>query len=123
MSEQKLDLDDAENDIINSMSSDDRQTAKEYERGCRALQALLAELREARRSPWIPVDERMPEPQVAVLVRGLCWNTIEVAVLAVDESGVNDRWEVSSASDQDTEYFLSDISHWMPLPAAPEVST
>ena len=58
-----LDLDDAHDTIVESMSADDRQTGKQYQAACAALSALLTELREGRASakaeqaPMQPTNE------------------------------------------------------------------
>jgi hypothetical protein len=67
--------------------------------------AELERLRDARR--WIPVDERLPELGVDVLVlqrSGEC----EVAW----RRGHDGNWSAYSA--------LGEITHWMPLPKPPE---
>ncbi len=65
---------------------------------------------------WIPCAERMPERGAEVLFRGANWKTAECGFLA------EDGWEVRTMSDEDTEYYLRDITHWMPLPAPPEAT-
>lgn len=72
---------------------------------------------------WCSVTDDMPPVGDAVLIRGERWNTVDVAVLRTDDDGSHDRWEVSSPSDEDTVYSLADVTHWMPIPKAPERGT
>lgn len=44
----ELDLEDAALDIEHSMASDDRQTRKEYQAGCKALRGLIDEITRLR---------------------------------------------------------------------------
>jgi len=66
-----------------------------------ALHARIAELEAARR--WIPVGERLPEERQNVL--------------ALDRTGTAYHWEYSRSL---SNIFVSDYTHWMPLPGMPE---
>ena len=60
---------------------------------------------------WIPVSERLPEPETDVLVRGVRRNEVMHNVAGV----FNGEW-----SSQETEDLIrGEVTHWMPLPAAP----
>ena len=63
--------------------------------------ARIAELEAARR--WIPVGERLPEERQNVL--------------ALDKTGTAYHWEYSRSL---SNIFVSDYTHWMPLPGMPE---
>ena len=67
-----------------------------------ALHARIAELEAERR--WIPVGERLPEERQNVL--------------ALDRTGTAYHWEYSRSL---SNIFVSDYTHWMPLPQLPEV--
>ena len=67
-----------------------------------ALNSRIAELEEAQR--WIPVGERLPEEKQNVL--------------ALDRTGTAYHWEYSRSL---SNIFVSDYTHWMPLPQPPEV--
>jgi hypothetical protein len=54
---------------------------------------------------WIPVGERLPEEKQNVL--------------ALDRTGTAYHWEYSKCL---SNIFVSDYTHWMPLPKPPEVS-
>jgi len=54
---------------------------------------------------WIPVGERLPEEKQNVL--------------ALDKTGTAYHWEHSRSL---SNIFVSDYTHWMPLPKPPEVS-
>lgn len=90
------------------------------------LHALLAELYpvlhqaaealEAMR--WIPVSERLPDAHDMVLAAGLSPGTHEPwsgGDYAVDEDG---KWYEVGSRVEDCS--LLEITHWMPLPPAPE---
>ena len=62
----------------------------------------IAELEGERR--WIPVGERLPEEKQNVL--------------ALDKTGTAYHWEYSRSL---SNIFVSDYTHWMPLPTPPEV--
>jgi len=66
------------------------------------ITALRAELEAAQR--WIPVSERLPEEKQNVL--------------ALDRTGTAYHWEYSRSL---SNIFVSDYTHWMPLPQPPEV--
>lgn len=71
------------------------------------LERLYAERR------WIPVEERLPEEGVSVLVNH--WITgIEMAYRRGDQWGIT--WTGFIGSD-------SGYSHWMPLPSPPDEAT
>ena len=65
------------------------------------MTAELAELRE--RTRWIPVSEGLPEEKQTVL--------------ALDKTGTAYHWEYSRSL---SNIFVSDYTHWMPLPELPE---
>lgn len=64
----------------------------------------------AHAAGWTPVSERLPEPDTEVLVY---YNGCSVYTADVDRKGkgvfIGDKWHEWSV-----------ITHWMPLPAAPE---
>jgi hypothetical protein len=61
---------------------------------------------------WIPVEERLPEEGVSVLVNH--WMTgIEMAYRRGDQWGITWTGFIGSGSG---------YSHWMPLPSPPEVT-
>lgn len=59
---------------------------------------------------WIPTTERMPEPNVAVIVRvkGDCWECVEF------DTYDGEMWLENSDDEQ------HHITHWMPAPEWPE---
>lgn len=66
------------------------------------LESRIAELEAERR--WIPVSERLPKEKQSVL--------------ALDRTGTAYHWEYSRSL---SNIFVSDYTHWMPLPEPPEV--
>lgn len=87
-------------------------TAKEREQfdEIHELQAEIARLREERR--WVPVGERLPPDNVAVL----CWVDGCGSEMVWREKG---QWFLSFAG-----YPISDstYTHWQPLPTGPEAN-
>lgn len=81
-----------------------------------ALEAELAALREKQR--WIPVTERLPEDDVAVLVSCISpFRTKDGAqrrVQRVDflKYGLDGGWQMTNRN--------YEITHWMPLPEPPK---
>ena len=65
------------------------------------LETYIAELEAERR--WIPVSERLPKEKQSVL--------------ALDRTGTAYHWEYSRSL---SNIFVSDYTHWMPLPGMPE---
>ena len=81
-----------ENQIFNSIPQSSFEELYDY----------IAELEAAQR--WIPVSERLPEERQNVL--------------ALDKTGTAYHWEYSRSL---SNIFVSDFTHWMPLPEVPEV--
>lgn len=73
--------------------------------------ARIAELK-AKAPRWIPCSERMPSDHVGVLL----WDSIDNTTFTGHYSG-SGGWDVDGFNDG-TFYF--EITHWMPLPEAPE---
>jgi len=62
---------------------------------------------------WIPVDERLPDRGVWVLVCYECgWKRVEVGKLRQG----NDAWMIPGAGTYNTKL----VTHWMPLPEVPK---
>lgn len=74
-------------------------------------------------SQWIPVGERMPEVGKAVLVIASGWpkpktelrGAVEIATLYTDKTQPD--WVLEAWLDWEN----PEVTHWMPLPEAPEV--
>jgi len=76
----------------------------------REMEAELEQLREESR--WIPVEERLPEDDVMVLVWRKCSKYSYPQYTAVHNSG---EWFSNGGRK------VNNITHWRPLPAGPEV--
>ena len=74
-----------------------------------ALQSRIAELEAAQR--WIPVSERLPEAYTRVLACS------ESGYMEVDYRFAEPIVDVGIAEF----YSLDNVTHWIPLPARPEV--
>jgi hypothetical protein len=69
---------------------------------------------------WISVKERLPEEDVAVLVYGQVLND-PPDVLGVRRRYNGDQdWKHTWESEDGFIYREDDVTHWMPLPKAPE---
>lgn len=90
---------------------------EEYVDRCKRYAEEIMELRE--RGQWIPVEERLPEGDdcVAVCVSGkpqtniTLQNAVELATFSGKEGWILECWP---------EWESADVTHWMPLPPAPE---
>jgi hypothetical protein len=78
---------------------------------------------EAMLPRWIPVSERLPEHDTSVLisVRRKDGEVVVKEVLFVDWSLPHEPADPRFADDYGGED-LKDVTHWMPLPAPPEVT-
>lgn len=88
----------------------EREARCDREADVERLQALVP--------TWIPCAERLPEHFAWVLV-AFCEGVVQRAFLRDDGwvlVGTNQGWVLSSHT-----YPLRDVTHWMPLPAPPEV--
>lgn len=81
------------------------------------LTAENAALREKQR--WIPVTEQMPETGVPVLVNYIGTDELPHADGVVAWTDWGALWWEGSLADSESEVTVP-ITHWMPLPEAPE---
>ena len=72
-----------------------------------AARARIAELEAARR--WVPVGERLPEKRGEYLVRSHYRDDTFIAICEYDPDLIGSGWRT-----------VSWVTHWQPLPAAPE---
>ena len=71
-------------------------------------------------SGWISVKDRLPEQDVAVLTYGQVLNN-PPEVLGVRRRYNGDQeWKHTWESEDGFIYREDDVTHWMPLPAAPK---
>lgn len=93
---------------------------EEYVDRCARFSEEIMVLREQQR--WIPVEERLPEQEacVVVCVSGkprenitLC-DAVELATYYDNEGWILECWP---------DWATADVTHWMPLPPAPEEGT
>ena len=73
-----------------------------------AQDGRIAELEAARR--WVPVGERLPEKRGEYLVRSHYRDDTFIAICEYDPDLIGSGWRT-----------VSWVTHWQPLPAAPEV--
>jgi polyhydroxyalkanoate synthesis regulator phasin len=81
-------------------------------------ESALREAREKERE-WIPVSERLPEPDAWILTTNGKWTGV-ARHRPLDDNGYmveSERWQ-SETSDF-IEHLGPPVTHWMPLPAAP----
>ena len=84
-----------------------------------ALEAFIAGY-QAAAPQWISVKERLPEQDVAVLAYGQVLND-SPDILGVRRRYNGDQeWKHTWESEDGFIYREDDVSHWMPLPAAPK---
>ena len=72
-----------------------------------AQDGRIAELEAARR--WVPVGERLPEKRGEYLVRSHYRDDTFIAICEYDPDLIGSGWRT-----------VSWVTHWQPLPAAPE---
>lgn len=90
---------------------------EEYVDRCARFSEEIMVLREQRR--WIPVEERLPEQEacVVVCVSGkpreniTLRDAVELATYYDNEGWILECWP---------DWATADVTHWMPLPPAPE---
>jgi len=72
-------------------------------------------------SKWISVEDRLPERGVKVIVY-FCNIQTTLIGRRMNDSGGNDVWMVFFADGEkaNNNIYSEDITHWMPLPNAPE---
>lgn len=97
----------------NELNSKDAKYSWNLRRPEDALTAELAALREERR--WIPVSERLPKDGVDVLVV----NNFSDLVTVGRHSASVPQWETLYGYFYHGDLY-GEITHWMPLPNAPE---
>jgi len=71
---------------------------------------------------WISVNEQLPEIDLPVLIAYKDWHSMNICVAMRCESGY---WDVQGVGGYEIEndFQETDITHWMPLPALPDVKT
>lgn len=85
--------------------------------GCKAMGRICAEL-----AGWIPVSERMPERKYVLAADfsgkhySPCQPNTQVGIYADWFDDGNSTWDVGDGND----LHLKQVTHWMPLPAAPQ---
>ena len=84
------------------------------ERYKEALSMAVAALREQEKRRWIPVEERLPQNYISVLV---CIPTAEPLPM-VHEAYIGDDGEWHSSVFYGIEN--EDVTHWMPMPKPPK---
>ena len=105
---------------IRSLMTAAADRLEEYVDRCVRFSEEIMVLRE--RGRWIPVEERLPERDdcVAVCVSGkpqtniILQNAVELATFSGKEGWILEFWP---------EWESADVTHWMPLPPAPEEET
>ncbi len=94
---------------IDALESERQLLIAQQEKMCESFEKMGEQIKELESQipRWIPVEERLPENWVGVIVYS-------------EEMGVlNNGWTVDGKwFDQTT--ILDDITHWMPLPEGPE---
>jgi hypothetical protein len=102
---------------------DGRYFNNQMETDWQTWQAALAYAREqASLGQWIPVAERLPEDRVDVLIIIKCEEQPTMAHYNVLHKSWFESVEHSQVSGDawlDNEISASEVTHWMPLPAAP----
>jgi hypothetical protein len=84
----------------------------------RQLELSLSQCREAQR--WIPVSERLPEPDAWVLTTNGKWTGVARHRPLEDDGYMveSERWQ-SETSDF-IEHLGPPVTHWQPLPSVPK---
>jgi hypothetical protein len=62
---------------------------------------------------WIPVTERLPEEEAFVLI---------FVGLSLESAVVSAFWDTKSFWEHNWRWSPTEVTHWMPLPAAPDRS-
>lgn len=104
------------------------------------IKALIARLRAAEKSPWIPMTERMPEPGVTVMAYtppqpGDYPDDFRITFDAIDPESDGDYWMahgehyehwccIAKPADHDWQgpSEKAPYTHWMPVPVLPAMT-
>ena len=81
---------------------------------CEALDMAIAALREQEERRWIPVEERLPQNYISVLV----YIPTAEPLPMVHEAYIGDDGEWHSSVFYGIEN--EDVTHWMPMPRTPK---
>ena len=102
---------------------EDKQRCQEnlLEKAAEAIERLTAENAALREKvpQWISVEDRLPEPGVPVLVNYIGTDGLPYADGVVAWTDWGALWWEGSLADSESEVTVP-ITHWMPLPEAPE---
>ena len=69
---------------------------------------------------WISVKDRLPEQDVAVLIYGQVLNNPPEVIGVRRRYNGDQEWKHTWESEDGFIYREDDVTHWMPLPAAPK---
>lgn len=76
----------------------------------------------AAQPQWISVKDRLPEQDVAVLVYGQVLNDPPDIIGVRRRYNGDQEWKHTWESEDGFIYSEDDVTHWMPLPEAPEAN-
>ena len=69
---------------------------------------------------WIDVRKEIPEECEPVLIYHHIYKDIAVAELEYDMNRIPLKWHIRDLFNHSESVFYDDVTHWMPLPAAPK---
>lgn len=82
--------------------------------------AIMEEYASKFRSEWISVSDRLPRGGRNDSIPCLCWDNYHKQIRVLQYNEYHKCWDDESGDDYYTDAVGGKVTHWMPLPSAPE---
>ena len=105
---------------LEEMADIAEEWATNWERDLDDSDTILKQTHKAAAPQWISVKDRLPEEDIAVLVYGQVLNDPPDVIGVRRRYKGDQEWKYTWESEDGFIYREDDVTHWMPLPAAPK---